>query len=754
MKTRNLISLLSITYVVISAISCSTVKVIPEGGNRLKENRIIITNSKEFNPAELEPYIKQKPNSYYIFKWNPFLNIYNWSTGSNSGWDKFVKKIGQAPVVLDTNSVSRTRENFVNHLKTLGYYNSRVEDSVVIKRRKASVTYKVQLGKRYVINKIDYKVQDTAIKGYVDKDRKNSMVVLDSYLSEKTLAAESERVASLLRKKGFYNFSKNYFFFEADTLKKSGYADLTVKIENYTRNELPKDRREHKRYIVRNITIYPDYDPLDSIRIYDSLIYNGIKIKFESEKPNVRPTVLNSINRIQIGKLYDESVVNNTYNRFNDLRIFSGVNIQFDETGMVDTLNRGMVDCSIRLAPSKTQGYKINLEASNNSNGLLGISPALSYYHKNIFNGGEWLNLGFMGNFQFKLNDPVKSTELGVSASISLPDFLFIPDKIFKTTIPRTDIGMTYNYQNRPEFTRNLISFSYGYNWKSGDKFFYRVNPIQLSVVRLFNMSKSFYESLKDPFIKNSYRNYFDLGAGATLLYTTDPSPNPKRSFFYIRWNNDISGNILSMFNGNMPKDSTGAHTIWGTAYSQYLRTEMTAVYTFKFGEKSAIASRFNVGIGYAYGNSKSIPFEKLFYAGGANSLRGWQARTVGPGSSQIDTTFSIPNQTGDIKLEFNTELRFPMFWKMEGALFVDAGNIWTMRSEKNREEGLFKFSDFYRNIALNWGLGARLNLDFLILRLDMGMIAYDPARKLWINPSGWFKKDSFSFQFGVGYPF
>ncbi|MFA6770996.1 MAG: BamA/TamA family outer membrane protein, partial [Bacteroidales bacterium] len=303
-------------------------------------------------------------------------------------------------------------------------------------------------------------------------------------------------------------------------------------------------------------------------------------------------------------------------------------------------------------------------------------------------------------------------------------------------------------------FTRNLISWNYGYSWRSGDRFFYYLNPVQLNVIRLNNMDPKFYETLMDPFLKNSYRNHFDFGSGASIYYTTDASPIPQYSHFYIRWSNDIAGNLISLFNKSLSADSTGAKRIWNTPYAQYFRTDFTLGYTYKPYSTYAIATRFNFGLGYAYGNSRVLPFEKLFYAGGANSLRGWQARTVGPGSAAIDTTFSIPNQTGDIKLEFNVEYRFNMFWNFEGALFVDAGNIWTLRSDPGKESGLFRIKDFYKSMAINWGAGLRLNLDFVVLRLDMGMVAHDPFRKTWIAPSKWFQTNTYSIQFGVGYPF
>jgi outer membrane protein assembly factor BamA len=531
-----------------------------------------------------------------------------------------------------------------------------------------------------------------------------------------------------------------------------------MKIENFTRNENPEDARKHEKYYIRNITVFPSYDPTsiesDKIILNDTIDFKGLKI-LSPAKPIIKPSVIDKMNRIVPGSIYNESLVTKSYDRLVSLRLFSGVNIQFDEVQKesTDTSAKREVDCVIRLTPSKMQGYKINVEASSNSNGLLGISPAISYYHKNIFRGGEWLNLGFMGNFQFKFNDPVKSSELGVSVGISTPNFLLLPDRIFKSSVPRTDINLSYNYQNRPEFTRNLISLNYGYNWSSG-KFYYRVNPIQLSIVKLNNISSTFFDNLTDPFLRNSYKNHFDMGAGATIYYTTDPSPYPKVSFFYVRWINDISGNLISIFNSKLPADSTGAKTIWKSPYSQYFRSDLTVSKTWRLDNKNSFSARFNIGLGYAYGNSKSLPFEKLFYAGGANSLRGWQARTIGPGSAQVDTTFSIPNQTGDFKLEVNAEYRFNMFWKVEGALFADAGNIWTLRSEAGQEEGLFKLNSFYKSIAFNWGVGARLNLDFVILRLDLGMVAYDPVIKRWIKPGEWFRRDTYSLQFGVGYPF
>lgn len=753
-----LYKVLLIAMVITLLSSCSTVKVVPEGEYRLKKNSIIIPVNSRVKESELVPYIRQKPNSEFLFGWNPFLSIYNWSNGTGNGWDRFVTRLGQAPVLYDSTLVDKSNDNIKSHLESLGYYNSTVNNSVKFKSKLADVTYYVYPGKRYSISSISYDITDDSLRLLILSDSINSLIKKGNYLSEKNLEAESERVTLLLRDLGYYNFTKSFFSYVADTLINSDSAKLSIRVLNYTRNEKPEESRKHNKYSIRKVRIYPAYDPteLSSVisGISDTVIINGVETITPKESI-IKPSVLYKMNQIRPGNLYNERKVNSTYDRLVALRLFSGVNIQFDELDEKerDSLGNLGVISTIRLTPSKMQGYKINIEASSNSNGLLGISPAISYYHKNIFRGGEWLNLGFMGNFQFKLNDPIKSTELGVSAGISTPNFLLLPDKIFKYSVPRTEINLSYNYQNRPEFTRNLISINYGYNWNNG-KMYYRVNPVQLNIVKLNNVSEQFYNNLTDPFLRNSYMNHFDMGAGATLYYTTDPSPYPKQSFFYIRWINDISGNLLSLFNNKLPVDSTGARKIWNTPYSQYFRTDLTISKTWRIDDKNSFSARFNGGLGMAYGNSKSLPFEKLFYAGGANSLRGWQARSVGPGSSVVDTTFSIPNQTGDIKLEFNAEFRFLMFWKVEGALFTDLGNIWTLKAEQGREEGLFRISNFYKSIAFNWGFGARLNLDFVILRLDLGMVAYDPVKQNWIKPFNWFKKETYSLQFGVGYPF
>ncbi len=729
MKTVTRIALTIIFLIV--AISCSTTRVLQDGEYRLAKNKVTVTNSKTFNPGSLDPYLKQKPNSYFLLGWNPFLYVYNWQNGKGKAWDKLVQRLGVEPVVYDAEMVDASIENITDRLNYLGYYGSTVESRINVKKKRVYVTYDITLGKRFPIRDIEITIPEggTFCHDFMS-DTSAMLVKPGDYLSEDILEKETVRSSSALKNMGYYNFSKNNFFFEADTLSFPDSAVLKMTINEYTRNEEPSQARPITKYTFNDVSIsYP-------------------------ENLKIRTKVLEELNTIKPGQTYSTDNVNNTYSRLSALRLFSSVNIGMTQ---VDT---SLIDCRINLSQSKLQGFKVNLEASSNSTGLFGVSPQLSYYHKNIFHGGEWLNLSFMGNFQFKFNDSVRSNEFGVSAGLSFPRFLMLPYKYFKGAIPRTDINLSYNYQSRPEYTRNIISTSYGYNGNVRNRLFYQVYPVQLNIVRLFDLDADFYMDLaNDPFLRNAYQNHFDLGSGGTIYYTTNPESIPKSTFSYVRFQMDIAGNLLSAFKGLMDKDADGAGMIWRTPFSQFVRGELTLGKTWIWGKNSgqALAARLVAGAGYAYGNSTTLPFEKHFYAGGASSLRGWQARTVGPGTSQRDTTFVIPNQTGDMRLEANVEYRFNMFWKLAGAVFADAGNIWTLKkTDVAASEGsLFRWNTFGESIAANWGVGIRLNLDFLLLRVDLGLKVHDPAREQkWVGPGGWFRRDGFALHFGVGYPF
>ncbi len=724
---RNILLIISLFAI----ISCSTTKLLPEGTYRLASQKVdLAAHEKDLSAGEFTQYIRQQPNSSLLFDWSPGLSIYNWSDGSGKGINGFWERMGQAPVVFDPTLIPGSQENINGHLETLGYYGSEVRTDVEYKGRLAHVRYHVQPGKRYRIDEIVYEVPGGEFGEAFRADSANMTVHVGDYLSEESLEAETVRGAGVFREQGFYDFNKNHYFFEADTL--TDRTKLYYRIRPYSRGEAPTADSTIRKYRIGRVTIsYPQDIPF-------------------------RESLLRKTNTIRSGAWYSERMVNKAYNRFSSLKLFSSVNI-----GM-SPADSATVDCDIQLGGSDLTGFKANVEASSNASGLLGFSPQLNFYHKNIFHGGEWLDLGFTGNWQYHPRTKAGSSEFGVSASLSFPRPLGIPlEYIGSMYIPRTEIKTSFNYHNRPEYRRTLASFSYGYSGQSHGSFYYQLYPLRLNLVKLFSVSTAFVHTLVAyPYLWDMFEDQLDAGLSAMIYYTTDASVVPRTAYHAERVSLDLSGNVISLLNPVLPvfpHPVLDQHTLFGLPYKQYARLELAFTRVFRFGREGgqALAMHFVAGAGFAYGNSVSMPFEKQFFCGGANSMRGWQARTLGPGSEMPNPGYQLPSQTGNLKLEADLEYRFPLFWKVEPAVFAEVGNVW--RTVRDSGELEFHLKEVPRTLAADWGLGLRINLDLILVRLDMGFKVYDPnevADKHWRGPVDWIKRDGFAIHFGVGYPF
>ncbi len=712
---------ISLVCILFALGGCSTTRTLPDGTFRLAENKVAIVGTKDIKISDISPYIKQSPNNYFVFGWNPFLNIYNWRDGSGKGLDKIWAKIGTPPVQFSYPSMTGSLDNIRNHLEYLGYYGSEVSSRIDTVRRLVKVTYTVKPGRRYGIDSIEYVLPEDSpdFRHEFKLDLDKSLVKTGGFLSEQLLENESDRSAAYFNELGYYDFSKNNYFFEVDTL--GGAAALKYVIKNYNRNESPADASPLVKYRFGNVSVT-----------------RSSNIRF-------RDNVIKRLNKIHSGNLYSVNTVNTTYSRLAALKLFNGVAVGLTPTDSCT------IDCNIRLSESSVQGIKTDLEFSTNSSGLLGLAPKLSWYHKNIFHGAEWLTIDLAGNFQFMPRSNIKSTELSVSGSLSFPRFIGLPETVFKKDVPRTEIKMSYSYQNRPEYRRNIASVSYGYNGSFNSSFFYQLNPFRCNFVKLYDMSDEFLDFIiKNPSLVDMFIDHIDMGVGGMLYYTTNSDLVPKTSYRYARLNFDLSGNFLKL---------CGLERLFGLDYSNYIRGELSLGRTLRFGQNDgqALALRLVAGAGYDLSPfTNSLPYEKLFFVGGASSMRGWQSRTLGPGSYRMDQQYStglIPSQSGDMRLELDLEYRFRMFWKLEGALFAETGNIWNI----NKGGYDFNIKNFYESLAADWGAGLRVNLNFLLLRLDLGLKLHDPSRELgqrWLGPDKWFTDNGYAIHFGVGYPF
>ena len=716
---------LLLVILLVGLTSCSTTKLVPEGSYRLHSNKVVFEGEK-ISTNEVTPYIRQQARRGLLFGWSPGMSIYNWSDGSGQGINKFWETVGTAPVVFDPAQVPSSCANIAKYMETLGYYGTQVTGDVEYKGRMAKVKYVITTGKRFPIDRIVYDVPGGEFGELFRADSSNVTVQVGDFLSEKALEAETVRGAGVFRNLGYYEFNRNYYQFEADTL--SGSTTLYYRIKG---------------------------DPL-KYHIGSVDIIHPAGIPF-------RESLLRKFNTIQPGMQYSEQMVNATYARLSALKVFNSISVEMSPT------DSATVDCDVRLSGLDQMGFKVNLEASTNASGLLGFSPQLNLYHKNLFHGGEWLDLGFSGNWQSIPRTKVSSSELGVTASLSFPHLLGISlAKMRGENIPRTEFKASFNYQNRPEYKRILSSFSFGYSGQIGRDYFYQINPLQISSVKLYEVDDTFLDKLITyPYLWDTFEDQINAGVGGMIYHTTNSDVVPKTAYHYERLSLEASGNVISLFNSVLPEADYGLlkqRELFGLPYKQYVRMELNLgrVFRFGWGDMQSLAMHMVAGAGLAYGNSVSLPFEKRFYCGGANSMRGWQARTLGPGFAPLSDIYKLPSQTGDFKLEADIEYRFPSFWKLEWALFAEAGNIWSLpllkKDVSEDVSGSIDEGELFslRSIAADWGLGLRVNLDFILIRVDVGFRIHDPARAegdRWVKPRDWFHGSS-AIHFGVGYPF
>ena len=716
--------------------ACSTTRVLQPGQYRLKSNKVKVTNAPQFSTSQITPYIKQQVSS----GWSPLMSIYNWQTpGSDDFISRFARKVGVAPVVYNASLLPSSIENIDKHLVYLGYYNSQIATRVDTVKRNVVVNYEIELGRRYRIDSVFYSIPDDGdFRQEFYADTASSLVRPGIYLSESLLEQESARGAAYFRDLGYYDFNKSFYTFVADTLNHADSTILEYRIERFSRNAGEATAKPLRKYTIGDVRI--------------------------SRSANIpfRDKVLTDLNTVKPGQIYSESEINKTYTRLSQLKLFNSIRMELEPQ------DSQRVSCDIRLSESRQRGFKVQLEASSNSSGLIGISPQLSFFHKNLFHGGEWLNLGFSGNFQTMIgNRDVHSTEFSAASSLSVPRILGIPNRVFRSAyIPRTEISLSGSYQDRSEYKRSIASLSLGLVGNLNKELYYSITPFQFKYVNVAADPAFILQLIEKDnlYLLRTFESHVDAGVGVSLQYITNTDIVPKTPYHYIKLSLNSSGNVLSLFKNSFRYDEDlRERVVLGVPFSQYVRGELTLGRTLRFGrnDNQALAMRLLAGAGFAYGNSSALPFEQQFYVGGSNSLRGWQIRSIGPGFANASQYFTIPSQTGDLRLEANLEYRFPLFWKLEGALFAEAGNIWMLSHsafpEWDNEWEFFHFSDFYKSLAADWGLGLRVNLDFILLRLDAGVKVHDPSRpegQRWIGSDQWLQRNGFAIHFGVGYPF
>ncbi len=759
-------------YLALSLASCSATKFVPDGSYLLDEVKIH-TDNKEIKPSDMRLYVRQNPNSKWFSTIKTQLYVYNWSGRDSTKWfNRFLRKIGDAPVIYNESDAIRSQEEIAKAVQNLGYMGASVKRTTKTKKKKLKLFYEITSGKPYIVRTLKYDISDKKIAEYLRNDSTQSMLREGMLFDVNVLDAERQRITDYLLCNGYYKFNKDYITYTADTARNTHQVDLTLHLLPY-KTYVGDTPKEHFQYKINKINFITDYDvlqssALSSIEINDSLHYNGFPIYYK-DKLYLRPKVLVDNLRFASGDLYDERNVQKTYTYFGRLSALKYTNIRFFETQNGDSTQ---LNCYVMLTKSKHKSISFELEGTNSA-GDLGAAASVSFQHRNLFRGSETFMVKFRGAYEAisGLQPGYKNhnyTEYGVETSINFPNFLFpFLTSDFKRRIKATtEFGLQYNYQLRPEFSRTIASASWSYKWIQKQKIQHRIDLLDISYLYLPWISSQFQEDYinkdKDNYIlKYNYENrlivrmgynYSYNSAGGTLVNNTITTNS-----YSIRAGFESAGNILYGISKmiNMRKNKDGEYAILGILYAQYLKGDFDFAKNIIIDHRNSLAFHAGIGIAVPYGNAKVVPFEKRYFSGGANSVRGWSVRNLGPGSFAGDGNFM--NQSGDIKLDASIEYRTRLFWKFRGAAFIDAGNIWTIREYENQPGGVFEFDKFYKQIAVAYGLGLRLDLDFFVLRFDGGMKAINPKYKKAkerypiIHPR--FSRD-FAFHFAVGYPF
>lgn len=693
----------------------------------------------------------------------------------------FWQNIGEKPSVYDSVQTVKSLEQIRLYMQTKGFYESTVTYTKKERRHKTFVTYNIKAGTPIRIGTIDYKIDDDTIAKYVLLDTAASLIKTGGVLDVDVLQNERSRISDALKQIGYYNFRKDYIEYTVDTLIGNHQADIVLEVLPVTM-ENGKTAR-HRRFYISNINVYPNYDATKEILDYDNYYDNmrtyysrgggsapPVTFYYQPDTFRIKPRVITKEIFVKAGELYNQSSVTDTYKHLSAFNVFKMVEVNFDD----HTMSKDSLNCNIYLTPSKPQEFVYGIGATNTS-GNIGASFSNTYRNKNIFNGAETFDLRYLMSWEsqtsfngeqnaFDLN----TQEYGLESRLYFPRMLaprFLRMWTREKT-PRTNISLMLNYRRRPDYTRSMINLNLNYQFADNKYLSSTVTPVRLSSIKISNADQAFLDWLDRLFIKDSYQDHFILGSGYSFVFNNQSAG--KRSYHYVKFNLSWAGNMLTLASRALhrEKNENGSYDapLMHTTYAQFVKTDVDYRHYLRTIGSNIMVFRMFAGLGIPYGNINFMPFTEQYFSGGANSLRAWQIRSVGPGSFDNSAAVGInskyPNMTSDMKLEANLEYRFKLFWVVEGAWFFDAGNIWSINRDDKREGGDFDVKRFYKEIAVGSGLGLRLDFDFFLFRADFGLKLRDPSLKegeRWLaknDHSFIFRGSNWAFCLGIGYPF
>ncbi len=755
--------------------ACSTTRNLPEGETLYTGiDKLEVVNEDKTLAGitaltEVEAALAYAPNNAIFgsssLRWPiPFgLWVYN-------GFEKYQDKkgvgrwifdhLGKSPVLMSSVNGETRAKVATNLLHDYGYFNGTVSYQEVSQKnpKEAKVNYVIDMAQPYFLDSIAYLKYPHYADSLIQFTRSQSVLKSGENFSVIKLEEERQRLSNLLRNHGYYYYRPEFTTYRADTLQKSGYVSLQV----VPRNGIPAEAK--KQYYVGNTSIYltgyNNEPPTDTLRLRTMTLY------YSGKKPGIRPNALMRNMFFRKGELLSQDRQTFTQEAIARMGVFRYSEFRYepkDTTANGDTLNVNMYTTF-----DKPYNAELELNVTTKSTDQTGPGAVFKITRNNFQRMGANLSFEVRGSYEWQTNSNVEgnssklnSYELGTSLSLDFPR-LILPwkdrDLLRSRYQQKTSFKIYGNLLNRARFF-NMLSFggNVTYDFRKSRTWKHTVTPFQLTFNTLMSTTERFDSiTATNPSLALSLGDQFIPSMNYTFTYD---NARLKRDY-QLWWENSITsaGNVTSLLYAALGKDFREKNKkLLGTPFAQFLKFTSEVRTLFKVGEKQHIAARLMGGVIWSYGNQSIAPYSEQFYIGGANSLRAFTVRSLGPGtySPGENTKYGYLDQTGDIKLEANVEYRFPIFGELYGATFLDAGNVWLMRKDESRPGGEFTLKNFAKSIALNTGVGVRYDLTFLVIRLDMGVALHVPYET---GKSGYFNipkfKDGLGLHFAIGYPF
>ena len=760
----------SLFFISLCVLSCSYTKHLDEGqalylGSDVKiEDSITSTKEKKELASELNSLTIPEPNTTFLGL-KPKLFFYNLAgdTSKNGWFSRKLRGMGEPPVLMQDVDLEYNEKLLDSRLENIGYFKANVSGDSVIKNKKGKATYTATPGPRYHIAAVQYPQDSSVLTSKIKEIEESSFLKPGDPFDLDIIKAERSRIDAYLKEHGFYYFNEDYLVIKADSTIGNQQVNLYLQVKP----ETPEIARQV--YTMNDIFVYSNYSLATAEEDTNTLHATFYKGYYVVDKENIfKPKLFQQAILFNPGDIYSRTKHNLTLNRLITLDLFKFVKNRYEQVEVNDSIK---LDNFYYLTPYPKKSIRAEIGASTKDNNFTGTNVTFGFRNRNTFKGGELLavNVNLGTEVQVSGNTSGNSYRAGADVSFAVPRF-WIPFFNLNTRggyLPKTTLKLGFEVLNRSKlYTINSFNTTYGYSWKESLIRQHELNPVNITYVQPIKVTDEYKQrALTEPALQYVVDTQFILGSNYKYLWNQLQQGSPFQSGFYFDGLLDLSGNIAGLFNsGNILQGKPSR--IAGAIFSQYIKAQVDFRYYLNLTEKSVLANRIVLGFGYPYGNSISLPFIKQFFVGGNNSVRAFRSRSVGPGtyrSPLVGASTFLPDQSGDLKLELNSEYRAQISGFLHGALFIDAGNTWLYRQNPNAiKPGAVFSKDFMKELAVGGGAGLRFDFTVLVLRIDMAI----PFRKPWLaDGERWvlndidfcnkdWRKENIIFNLAIGYPF